>query len=1496
MSSRMRHFPLLVVSGVLFWSAAGVARAAEAPPLVVAHLSSLEGLPQGTVMATLQDSQGFVWLGTEDGLVRFDGHDIHRYAYTQSLKNGLPGNFVNAIVEDSLGDLWIGMKGAGVAHWSRSTDTFTSYRHEIANPESLSSDSVRSLLVDPSGRLWIGTLNAGVDVFEPKTGRFNHLRHGDDAAVSLIDDAVLTFMRDPRGRVWIGTKKGIDRWEFDGRAFHHVQSIDAGQGALGDKRVTQLVPDRNGGIWVGTEDAGLYLIDSAERVVASFVHDVNSSSSIANNEIRAVLQDGAGNLWIGTADGLDLFDSKTREFRHYVHDKADRDSLNDSTIMSLYEDKSGLLWIGTKAGGVDRFNPHSWELGGNRPSWLNGKLVTAFADAANGDIWVSSRGGGLVRIDTLTGEASPIDKILKPPNALADRRVMSLRLDAHGTLWIGTMTDGLKSLSADGHLKSIPTALGDPHSLSAPGIMTIFESRSGLLWIGTHGGGANVLDTATGIVRQLPYGANIANAVSSENVTSFAEDAHGNMWIGTENGLNLATSEGAVKRVFHHDPDNAASLPADVVYSLAIDANDQVWVATNGGGLSKVEGSSLDPSAIQFKSIGGSDGLSNATVYGVLTDKLGGLWMSGNTGLMRYDVSTHEVRTYHREDGLQGEEFNFGASYKTRDGRLCFGGTEGYNIFRPEILSPRRNAPRVVLTQMEILGVPADGATPFWLLHQVSLDYRASIVSIGFAALDFASPNRNRFEYRIAGLSDAWINLDMQRRLTLTNLESGDYLLEVRAANADSVWSSAPLRLAIHKDAAPWKSRTAYAVYVVVTVGGLLLGFWFQRKKWRQASSAKLMLESQVAERTQELQETNQRLLVASEAKSNFLARMSHELRTPMNGVVGMTELLERTSLTAIQARQTQTIKASAQTLLQILNDLLDLSKVQAGKIELECLPFDLTHLSEECASLFAGTAESKGLEVIVCPPIRGDVQLKGDPLRIRQVLMNLIANAVKFTETGEIVINCEIVADQPNLAMVHIAVSDTGIGLRPEAIAKIFDPFTQADETTTRRFGGSGLGLSICAELVKLMGGTIGVNSEPGVGSTFTVSLPLQTMPASDQVQPPLLRGRRVRIISRRGSLTESLRRYLAQLTPLSITAGGPPTESLGDPSELTVWDADSCGAALHSFCALNELTRAQIVVVATALAVEEHGLEQFIPIERIVTKPVFGDALRAALGGSSEPGMSSRGSRGAAPHTASSLNLHVLIVEDEAVNAEVAKGYLTELGCTSVWVQDGTAAIARNAIERFDLILMDLNMPGLDGFATAQFIREREQPQSAVPIVALTATEVSDCRERCLLAGMDAVLGKPYTYAQFADILNGMTRGARPTAGKVATEMPRHLVLHVDRSVIDALRTIGRGDQRDLFNHLIGIFRRSSTLALQEIGRSLSAHDYEAVRSTCHKMKSGAANVGALGFADLMEELERACADRDGERACGLHKLLLVNHAPLLQLLERTRVEESA
>ena len=347
----------------------------------------------------------------------------------------------------------------------------------------------------------------------------------------------------------------------------------------------------------------------------------------------------------------------------------------------------------------------------------------------------------------------------------------------------------------------------------------------------------------------------------------------------------------------------------------------------------------------------------------------GRIWLSGNAGLMRFSPDSQSVKTYHREHGLQGEEFDYNAYHRLRDGRLCFGGPGGFNIFDPTRLTENTHAPRVALTNLEVLGVPLPSKTPYWLLDHIKLDYGASIVSLDFGALDFISPKRNHLAYRVRGFSDRWIDLGAQHRVTLTNLDAGDHLLEVRAANADSVWSDPPLRLTIHRDPAPWRSAWAYALYALAALLFAAHRVRAHRRKIRGIVEAKQRLESEVALRTRELVESNRQLAEAAHAKSNFLARMSHELRTPMNGVVGMTELLGRTALSPTQARLTQTMRSSAHVLLQIVNDLLDLSKLQAGKVDFESLPLDLARLLEECTTLFAGAAEAKGIELIVSPP-----------------------------------------------------------------------------------------------------------------------------------------------------------------------------------------------------------------------------------------------------------------------------------------------------------------------------------------------------------------------------------------------------------------------------------------------------------------------------------------------------------------------------------------------
>jgi signal transduction histidine kinase/ligand-binding sensor domain-containing protein/DNA-binding NarL/FixJ family response regulator len=1477
------------IAASLMLALMAAAAAADTPPLILEHLTTSDGLPQGTVMSTLQDSQGFIWLGTEDGLVRYDGHELHRYSYSRNSSGGLPGNFINQIIEDTHHDLWIAIKDAGLARWNRASDNFTVYRHADSGPASLASNGVRALLIGGGGRVWIGTSDAGVDVLDPASGRIEALRHDPDNPESLIDDDVSTLVLDHAGHIWIGTAGGLERWDPARRAFTHL---------LRGEQVSCIVQDQSGLLWVGTFDHGLHMLDQDGKLIRSFRHDPQRAGSLVSEDVRAILEDQAGHLWIGTADGLDLLDRSSGRFDHYHPVAGDNESLRDGFIMSLYEDDTGLVWIGTRSGGVSRWNPHSWELGGHRPDWLAGKPVTAFADAPNDKVWIAARGGGLYQFDAVTGQAQSLDRILARRDAIGDQRVMSLHTDRHGALWIGTMGNGLLRL-ADGHLASIPVKPGDPQSLSAAGIMTIYESRDGRVWIGTHGGGANVLDPVSGRIRQLPFaggpGADAA-AVSGANVSAIVEDPKGNIWIGTDGGgLDLARPDGSVVRQFRHDPGDLSTLPADTVYALAIDRQGRVWAGTGGGGLAEVIGSTAAPERIHFKVFTREEGLSSDTIYGILVDAADRLWLSGNSGLMRFDADSAAVKTYHRQHGLQGEEFDFAAFHQLHDGRLCFGGPGGFNIFDPSRVTENLRPPRLALTQVTVMGVPLTGGTPSWLLDRVRLDYRANVFSLDFGALDFTSPKRNRIAYRMAGLTDRWIDLGAQHRITFTNLEAGDHELEVRAANADSVWSASPLRLTIHRDPAPWRSQWAYASYLLVLLLLITYGVRRQRLRFRRVALEQQRLESEVALRTRELRSSNHALEEAMQAKGRFMDRMSHELRTPMNGVLGMTELLVRTSLSETQARLTQTIRSSAQVLLQIVNDLLDLSKINAGKVALEELALDLVRILEECAALFTAATEGKGVELIVCPPPQDCARLIGDPLRLRQIVMNLIGNAVKFTAQGEIVVRADIELMDAQHATLRLAVSDTGIGMDDATMAKIFEPFTQADESTMRRYGGTGLGLAICRELTQVMGGAVTVESRPQVGSTFRVTLPLKlgAEPAPPQ-RAPLPQGR-VHIVSRRRALVEALERHVAALglTPMAA-------DSMATRADLLASDIVIVESGLvQEFIAQTAASEMPaLIVIASESEIASRSFGAIDCPYGVTLKPVCRDtiyeSLAAALGAAP---------RAADPLLASSaprpgIEGYVLLVEDEPVNAAVAQGYLAALGCTSVWVDNGTEAIARAGAERFDLVLMDLSMPQLDGFATTRLIRAQQGEGRRVPIIALTAHSSTAYRESCLQAGMDDILSKPCTLEECRAVLQRWLGSQQPQPERrtAAVASDDAAWSAIDAAAVARLRNLRSGASSDLYARLIELFESGSARALLELRTVLDDGELPEAAAVCHRLASSAANVGALAFAHNVRELERLCRANDAVRAQALHQRLRAVHPQLLAVLQTYRLQASA
>ena len=1492
---------------VSLWFCAAIARAE--PPMIFQHLGSPEGLPQNTVMASLQDSQGFMWIATEDGLVRYDGYENHRYAHEAGNADSLASNYIWGLAEDSHGDLWLAIKNSGFARWNRRTDRFTSFRHDPARPvASLSSDAVRQLLVDRRGHVWLATTGGGLNDFDPATGTFKYYRHDATRPDSLSSDVVTALWQTPSGELWVGTDDGLNRYQPKSNSFVQYRHDEKNPRSLSSNRVAAIRSDRTGRLWIGTFTGGVSLLDAASNGFTNYRHDAKRARSLPNDEVRAVLEDGAGRIWIGTAAGLALFDARSGNFAVSTHSPSEPTSLRDNYVMSLFEDRAHLLWVGTRAGGVSRWDPRTWLLGHQKPEWIGDSYVMSFAEDADGGLWVGTLGAGLRRRDA-AGNWTPLANIQRSGAPLADRRIMALLHDHLGNLWIGTMAGGLSRLSSAGDLTTWRAVAGKPQSLPADGVMALFEDRAGRIWIGTFGGGVSILQPRSGQFQNIAYDPKAPQSLGSPRATAIAEDHNGNFWIGTDGGgLNIVRSDGTIVGGFRPQRDELASLGSDTVYALHVDVRGRIWIGTEGGGLNRVVGSSSAPESVRFEHISQNEGLSSNVIYGIQSDHKGRLWLSGNAGLIRYDPDADSIRTFHREQGLQGDEFNFGAHFRTRHGEILFGGPNGFNSVDPAHLEERAPAHGVTLTGVQVMNKPAVVATPYPLLAELRLGHRDAVVSFDFASLDYANPDKTRYLYQLRGFDKEPVELRHGHSVSYTNLDAGHYTLEVSAANSDGTWSTQPLRLPINVDAAPWRSGVAYLLYSLAIV--MLLWSWYraQQRKLAQAAESSRRLEAQVAARTHDLTERNLELDRVSRTKSDFLARMSHEIRTPMNGVLGTAELLTRTALSKRQSQLATTIQSSARTLLCILNDILDLAKVEAGKLSIEVVPFDLARVIEESVELLAPQAQAKQLDLIVAAAPELKSYVLGDPLRVRQLLTNLIGNSIKFTSRGQIFVTARVLARRENSAQISLEVRDTGIGMTEETVARVFEPFTQADESTTRKFGGTGLGLAICRELVTLMGGQIAARSEPGIGSTFTVTLSLNCGEALTNPHDETLQGVMVRIMSRRSALIDALVSHClawevsSEVTEPDVTLAGALASSAAahesGAKPVLLIDTELLTAELNDWLAQShDAVPQNVVFICSVDMALQSALEAHFGEHKIISTPFRRSALRAALcAGASLSGAPGDLAKSAEP---ARFAAHVLVVEDNPVNQMVTEGFLTTLGCSVTCAGDGREAVTRATTESFALILMDIQMPQMSGFTAATLIRKAEQNSQRVPIIALTANAAATHRDACLAAGMDDYLAKPFSLTELQAVLQrwlpastvlvAAQRGAALPPGTDAGTT-------LDRDAIAGIRAFSSPQRTSLLPRLVPLFTRSSQQQLNEIVQAVARQDYATIQACCHSLKSAAGNLGATALARVASDLEKACLGTDKAHITQLANALTRLQRDTVDALNREALRESA
>jgi len=855
--------------------AAFLSPAMATPPLSVQRYSLEEGLSQQAVNAITQDAEGFMWFGTEDGLNRFDGYEFRQLRHDRADGQSLPNGWISSLVPSEDG-LWIGTDGGGVVFRSVQTGKLSSPAQLRDTPDL---QRVRGLSRDSLGRLWIASRDAGVAIFDPRTGELKRLRHSPTEPQSLSDNSVFTILSLRNGNKLIGTAAGLDKLTAANLVISRValpgELAPAGQ----PLRVRALTESADGMVWVGT-DNGLGRYDPRSDHWRVYRQDPSSSGVLPDNRVQALLIDSQGRLWVGLIHGLAWFDAATETFSSYHRDPAEGRSLPDDYIVSLFEDRGGSLWVGTKTGGLAKWNPRTWSFGHMRASTEEGfsdRNITSFAEDKLGRLWIGTFGSGINLMDRGSAKVNTLRHVKGNRATLSDDRVMAMLESSDGDIWVGTMDGGLnridpRTLRAEvfQHDPAVPT------TLAASGVMSLLEVDK-QLWVGTYGGGISRYDPNTRRFENLRPGPEDGLHLSSGRVTALARDRTGHVWIGTDGGgLNVWDVRTRRISYYRRDAKQLDSLSADTIFSILVDDNGGVWIGTRGGGLDRVVNPAEAPKQLRFTNISEAQGLPNNTIYGLRADGIGNIWLSTNFGLGRIDPRTLDaenpvIQRFHRLHGLQGEEFNFGAHYRDRSGKLFFGGATGFNAFYPEALEFNERPPRVVLTQFLKLNEPGVSGVPEERIENVSLSHKEDVITLKFAALDFADPRANRYEYKLEGFDHAWVRADERRAATYTNLPGGQYVFRVRASNSDGVWSTQDLALPIDVAPSPWLSTWAYIAYCVLALLMLLTVWYAQQRKIARAAAHRAELEQQVSDRTyelaeryRELQDANRRLEMAS--------------------------------------------------------------------------------------------------------------------------------------------------------------------------------------------------------------------------------------------------------------------------------------------------------------------------------------------------------------------------------------------------------------------------------------------------------------------------------------------------------------------------------------------------------------------------------------------------------------------------------------------------------
>ncbi|MBN9382471.1 MAG: response regulator [Chitinophagaceae bacterium] len=1075
----------LVLVCLLLTSTGGFCQVKDYP---FSRLAIQDGLSDNRVNTIFKDHQGYIWFGTRSGLNRYDGYSVKVFRHDDADTTSLSDDHIGVIFEGPDNKLYINTGTGEVNIYDPQTEGFLPHAGAYLRAKHLLQYGLVSILHDKGGHYYFIYSDSGVYRIDPGKTAIPVGRdvHAAAAVKSRINGAAL----DASGNLWLSYENSL------------LEKIDAQSNkvSLRTDIMQHTNPSASSGYKLFIDDldqlwlyapgnlSGLWKYDPSTAGLLHFNRD-SGQARLSSNMVSDVLQDDKGMIWIATDQGgVNLLDKKMRTVRYLQHSDEER-SLPENTITTLYRDNLGTVWLGTFKNGVCYYQQHMlrFPLYRRQPgeaASLPYNDVNCFAEDGKGNIWMGTNGGGLIYFDRAANRFTQYRHEAGSPNSLSSDVVVTLVMDHEKKLWIGTYQGGLDCYDGRRFIHYRHKD-GDPVSLSDDRVFALHEDAGGDLWVGTMVGGLDRLDKTKGKF----YHNNVfmPNSIHANYVPALTEDSAGNLWIGTSYGIDvLIRSTG--KYVYYTNENS--KLSDNIIYGMSCDHAGNMWVSTRRGL------SVMQPGRDTFQVFQTKDGLPSNTVLSILEDQDHFLWVGTSGGLSKIALSTEKGQikikcvNFDEYDGLQGREFNQYAAFRTRGGELLFGGANGFNLFKPESIGRDEHIPAVVLTGLQIFNKEAPLPASVLREGKLVLSYDENNFTLEFAALSYINARKNRYAYQLAGFDKDWVSTDgRNRRATYTNIDPGEYVFRVRASNSDGVWNEEGISVLVIVKPPFWKTPFAWCLYVLFVLAALYVG----RMRIIRRAKARFALaeERREALRVHEL----------DRMKIKFFTNLSHEFRTPLSLILSPADKLIRSEEDGGRRQLAMTIERNAKRLLHLVNQLLDLRKMEVNELKLHMGRGDIAGFIKTTADSFADLAAERGI-IFEYQADTDHLPALFDKDKVERILFNLLSNAFKFTPTGgSVKVELTVAEKEEQSVLLELKVKDTGIGIPADQQQKIFESFFQGEAPGHIRNQGTGIGLAITREFVEMHGGTIKVESVPDMGSCFTVLLPVTILRESSPV-----------------------------------------------------------------------------------------------------------------------------------------------------------------------------------------------------------------------------------------------------------------------------------------------------------------------------------------------------------------------------------------------------------